>query len=182
MIRVAVILLVMLAILTALIIGVVFVVRKVIENKNSSETGDISLSLHAAELIPSYVVLDSENVYAAYFTAPSAFSGIEVYGATVGDSPSVKVTIYSFDTDYFTSVSSSNRKFSISFSDYPDKSWLFASFKSLPAGNYIVVVSSSSTGGAYYSSMPAENSASVFFKNGEPWSGGALYCNILLNR
>lgn len=147
----------------AVVVAAVFTIRWLSEREEPERGEYVNVNIYEQELVPVFTTVNRENTYAVYFNALTSFSGIDTVFAA-SENSSLTISIYSFVTDYATSVAG-EKLVSVDFSDYADATRLAFGFGSLPAGEYLVVFSSSSNAVmycGYYQSAEAGNSVVVY--------------------
>ena len=152
-------------IVTAVVLGIILLIRTLSAKKEKKDVDFVSAPIHSES--PGYgkITVGQGNVIGVYFNALAPFSAAEVKGAG-GDR--LSLSLYSFDTDYETSVSGKRLAHS-DFSGFEEGSWLTSGFQTFEAGEYLAVISSPSIAELFtsYDQSPLTLNKSVIYKNGE---------------
>ena len=174
--------LVILIVAAAVIAGIVFTVQWLSNHEEPEGREYKSVKIYEEDQIPSKLTVKKDRTVAVYFNALVPFSGMDVI-CSGPEKNRLEITLYSFDTDYATTVA--GKKLSdVKFTDFEDGASLAVSFGTMPEGQYLAVFSSDRTAEiycSYYQSETADNSV-VVYDNGDLLLNCVPYMSVIFDR
>ncbi len=106
------------------------------------------------------------------------FGGLEMFFSLTGESPSARVSVYKAEKDYSTTLSGKP----IREETFPDLTeTLMWQFRTLPAGDYLIVFSDLNNAALIRSIVPSDeaNGKVLYYRNGEIMTDGTCAITIL---